>query len=83
MKVSPSQALQLVASVCIAVPDPLDCDSCFEQISGFADTQLCGDRLSLSQQAVEVHLSQCPCCKYEYETLLESMLAAEGSLRNP
>lgn len=83
MNITSSQALDLLASICIAVPDALGCDGCFALIPAFADAQTSRDDLSLLLQAVQIHLSQCACCRYEYETLRESMLAAEASYRDP
>ena len=72
------QVQKLYKSVLSAVPDPLDCDGCFELSAQFADAEINGTELSDLLKAVQVHLSQCPCCAYEYESLLEAVRAADS-----
>jgi hypothetical protein len=73
MAMTYQQAIQLLKSVSSAVPDPLDCDGCFEMIAELADAERRGDELSSALQGVRIHLSQCPCCAYEYEAMLEAI----------
>jgi predicted anti-sigma-YlaC factor YlaD len=47
----------------------LGCDGCFELMSQYADVMLDGIDLDDAMQAVQIHLSECPCCRYEYEAL--------------
>jgi hypothetical protein len=47
----------------------LGCDGCFELLSQYADAMLEGIELDDAMQAVQIHLSECPCCRYEYEAL--------------
>jgi len=72
-----AQLQNLLASISKAVPDGLNCDGCFELVAELAEAQRRGDELSGALQAVQVHFSQCPCCAYEYETLLEALTAAD------
>ncbi len=72
-----SQVIGLLTSIATAVPDTLDCDGCFEMISEFAEAEIRGDELSVGLKSVQLHLSQCPCCAYEYEALLEAIRDAE------
>lgn len=78
MAISYSEVMNLLTSIAIAVPDQLDCDGCFEMISEFAEAELRGDELSASLRNVQLHLRQCRCCAYEYETLLEAIREADS-----
>lgn len=63
----------LFRSIVSATPDQLDCDGCFELSAAFAEAEIQGAELSEILKAVQTHLKQCPCCAYEYETLLEAV----------
>ena len=73
-----SQVQMLFKSISSAVPDQLDCDGCFELSAQFAEAELNGQELSNVLKAVQVHMSQCPCCAYEYQALLEAVRAADS-----
>lgn len=73
-----TQVQDLFKSISSAVPDQLDCDGCFELSAQFADAEMNGEELNDLLKAVQVHLSQCPCCAYEYESLLEAVRAADA-----
>lgn len=77
MAITYHQALNMLASISNAVPDSLDCDGCLELSAEFADRESRGEALSESLKLVQVHLSQCPCCEYEYQTLLEAIRTAD------
>ena len=77
MTITYAQAVKMLTLVSKAVPDPLDCDGCFEMLSEFAERELRGDEMSASLKLVEIHLTQCACCRYEYETLVEAIRAAD------
>ena len=68
-----AQVQKLLTTVSKSVPDQLNCDGCFELMAAFADAELCGDEPSDALKAVKIHFSQCPCCAYEYATLLEAL----------
>lgn len=70
--ITPQQVRKLLKAVSRAVPDVLTCDQCFELIPVLADAQLQGMPVDASLDTVITHLQQCPCCAYEYESLLES-----------
>ncbi len=53
--------------------DKLGCDGCFELMAQFAETMMAGEELEPTLQAVQVHLEQCRCCRYEYEALLVAL----------
>ena len=73
-----SQVQKLFKSIASAVPDQLDCDGCFELSAQFAEAEINGQELSDVLKAVQVHMSQCPCCAYEYQSLLEAVRAADS-----
>lgn len=68
-----AQIQKLLSTVARTVPDPMDCDGCFEVIAELADAENRGEPLTETLKAVKVHFSQCPCCAYEYATLLEAL----------
>lgn len=53
--------------------DKLGCDGCFELMAQFAEVMMAGDELDPTLQAVQAHLEQCRCCRYEYEALLVAL----------
>ncbi len=53
--------------------DKLGCDGCSELMAQFADTMLAGAELDPTLAAVQAHLKQCRCCRYEYEALLVAL----------
>lgn len=77
MLVSYAQAIRLLDAIAIAVPDSLECDGCFALVAEFAEAEKRGDELSDTMKLVQIHLRQCPCCAYEYEAMIEAILAAQ------
>ena len=77
MLVSYGQVMKLLGAVAITVPDSLECDGCFELVAEFAEAEERGDELSDTMKLVQIHLRQCPCCAYEYEAMIEAILAAQ------
>lgn len=76
-KLTYAQVKKLLATVSKTVPDKLNRDDGFEFVAEMAETQARGDELSDTLKAVQIHFSQCPCCTYEYATLLEAIHAAD------
>ncbi len=76
MTIAITQVKKLFNAIYSAVPDSLDCDGCFELSAQLADAEMNGEVLSALLGAVRVHLTQCACCAYEYEALLEAIHAA-------
>lgn len=72
-RITPVQVRKLLVTVSRTVPDQLTCDQCFELIPLLADAQMEGRSPDVSLESVVTHLQQCPCCAYEYESLLESL----------
>jgi predicted anti-sigma-YlaC factor YlaD len=77
MTITHTQAIKMLSLISKVESDQLDCDGCFELLSEFAERELRGDEPSESLKLVEVHLTQCSCCRYEYEALLEAIRAAD------
>lgn len=75
-----AQAKQLLTTVSKTVPDQLSCDDCFDLMAEFADAEIHGNELTATLKAVRIHFSQCPCCAYEYATLLEALQEPETIL---
>ena len=72
-----SKVQKLFQSISSAIPDQMDCDGCFELSAQFAEAEMNGEQLSDVLKAVQIHMSQCPCCAYEYQSLLEAVRAAD------
>ena len=72
-QLSKEQIQTLIGLVATTRPDQLTCDDCFGQIGEFAEFALEGRELSESMQVIQRHLEQCPCCKGEYEALLDAL----------
>jgi hypothetical protein len=70
---SNEQIQTLVGLITTTKTDNISCDDCFGQIGEFAEKALEGRELSEGMQIVERHLEQCPCCKDEYNGLLEAL----------
>ena len=67
------QIQTLVGLITTTKQDPLSCDDCFGQIGEFAEKALEGVELSEGMKAIQRHLEQCPCCKGQYEALLDAL----------
>lgn len=80
MTIAITRVKKLFESIYSTVPDSLDCDGCFELSAQLVDAEMTGENLSALLKSVQVHLSQCPCCAYEYEALLEAVHAADAEV---
>ncbi len=78
MALSTDQVSSLLAMIASSVSDSLDCDDCFERIAEFAEAQLANREIPDALKVVEIHLQQCPCCKDEYQALLEGLRELEN-----
>lgn len=76
MSLTNEQLAALVRLIASTTDDPLDCDSCFEQVAEFAETHMAGLSVCDALRAVEQHLHNCGCCRDEFETLLAALRAA-------
>ena len=73
MSLSTEQIQTLVGLIVTTEPDQISCDDCFGQIGEFAEKSLEGRDLPQGMQVIQRHLTQCPCCKGEYEALLDAL----------
>lgn len=60
-------------------PDALDCDHCLNRIAQFAELELAGRTIPQAMECVKNHLANCPCCKHEFEDLLDALKIMEKS----
>lgn len=70
---SQQQIQTLVGLIATTKSDTVSCDDCFGQIGEFAELALEGRELSEGMQLIQRHLEQCPCCRGEYEALMEAL----------
>jgi hypothetical protein len=73
MSITTQQIQTLVGLIVTTKPDQISCDDCYGQIGEFAEKSLEGRELSEGMQVIQRHLTQCPCCKGEYEALVEAL----------
>lgn len=76
-KLSKEQIQILLGLISTTESDKVNCDECFGQIGEYAEMALEGRELSEGMQAIQRHLEQCPCCKGEYEALLDALRELE------
>ena len=72
------QIQTLVGLIVTTESDELTCDDCFGQIGEFAGHALDGRELTDGMKVIQRHLEQCPCCKGEYEALIEALQELES-----
>jgi predicted anti-sigma-YlaC factor YlaD len=75
MPLTAPQFTSLIDMIATAEPDDMDCDECFGQVAEYAEMKLSQQGVPEGMQAIERHLQQCPCCRDEYNALLEGMRA--------
>jgi len=75
MPLTVPQFTSLINMIATAEPVDIGCDECFGQVAEYAEMQLCQQGIPEGMQAIERHLRQCPCCRDEYNALLEGMRA--------
>jgi len=74
---SKEQIQTLVSLIVTTEPDQISCDGCFGQIGEYAEIALEGRELPEGMKVIQRHLEQCPCCKGEYEALLDALSELE------
>lgn len=77
MSLSTEQIDNLLGLISSVESDELDCEGCFGQIAGFAESRLSKPPIPEAMKAVEKHLTQCVCCKEEFDALLKCLQAIE------
>ena len=76
---SVEQIQTLVSLISTAESDEISCEDCFGQVGQYAEMALTGRDLSAAMQMVQRHLEQCPCCRGEYEALMEALKEIDDS----
>lgn len=77
MPLSKNQISTLLSLVASATEDETSCDGCFEHVAQFVESELAKAELCESMLIVKNHMQNCPCCKDEYNALMEAMTALE------
>lgn len=67
------QIQTLVGLIVTTQSDPATCDDCLGRIGEFAEYALKGRELSDGMTVIQRHLEQCPCCRGEYEALMDAL----------
>ena len=49
--------------------EEISCSECFDLVSHFVEVELSGEDAAARMPQLKQHLSQCPACREEYETL--------------
>jgi hypothetical protein len=57
----------------------IGCDECFTEIDRYVDLQLAGLDADSAVPGMRAHLSGCPACREEYETLLALAAGERGA----
>lgn len=78
MKICEAQTNYLLSMIASTKPDGLGCDECFNHMAEFVERELAGVDLSDAMQRVARHLSQCECCDYEHDALVEALGALQS-----
>ncbi len=73
MSLSPDQSQRFLTDLVHVAEDAMDCDGCADLFAQLAESERDGGELTSSLLLVRRHLTQCECCAYEYETLLEAL----------
>ena len=76
---SKEQIQTLVGLISTTKADEISCDDCFGEIGEFAEIALEGRELTEGMKVIQRHLEQCPCCKGEYEALLDALRELDPS----
>lgn len=58
---------------------PFDCDACFAELDRYVELELAGADPDGAAPGLREHLSACPACAEEYESLRELVELEEGS----
>lgn len=77
MTPTPPVLRQLVARVYATHPGEMECGDCDVRLDRFAEMTLAGLDAREALPLVEEHLQMCPCCREEFEGLMEVLRAAE------
>lgn len=73
MPLSKDQIATLLTLVAGATEDEMSCDDCFAHVAQFVEAELQGATLCESMLKIKNHMQNCPCCKDEYNALMEAV----------
>ena len=65
--------IKLVRVVAETHETEIGCDECFEQLDGFAQTEISGAEASVAMPLVGDHLDKCADCHSKFEALLRAL----------
>ncbi len=71
MNQNQSKVDRLLEYIANTVPDELDCVGCLELLPIFVEIIAAGEATPEKLICVEIHLSQCACCREKYEIILD------------
>ena len=66
---------QLIAALLGPGEPELTCDECFEQLDRYVDLQLAGADAARAIPGMRAHLSGCPACRDDHDSLLDFVRA--------
>jgi hypothetical protein len=78
MTISEEQLKSFLKCIAETVPDELDCDRCLELLPIYVDIFISGREMPIELQIVAVHLSQCECCREEFDVILACLQNIEA-----
>ncbi|EMI46859.1 hypothetical protein [Rhodopirellula sp. SWK7] len=78
MSLSKKQISTLLGLIGSTEPDATDCDGCYSHLAEFAELELAGSEVPEAFEAIQRHLEQCPCCKNEFDVLIEGLKALQS-----
>ncbi|WP_417848853.1 hypothetical protein [Thalassoglobus sp.] len=71
----PEHTKRLLQMVATTVEDILDCDGCLERLPQFVEAVLVQTEIPPDLICVSIHLSQCECCREEFEIVVAAVSA--------
>lgn len=76
MTLTPPVLRKILRMAHSARPVELGCDDCEARLDRFAEMELAGLDAREALPLVEEHLERCPCCRVEFEALMEVLQAS-------
>ncbi|MDP1849797.1 MAG: hypothetical protein Q8K79_18570 [Solirubrobacteraceae bacterium] len=71
-------AARLIAALLGPAEPELTCEECFEQLDRYVDVTLAGGDPDLAVPAMRAHLTGCPACAEDFESLLAYVAADDA-----
>ena len=73
MRLTPKQLTELISMATSVKGEALGCDGCFALMDQLAQAELEGCAIPDALQIVQAHVTQCKCCRDEYDSLLTAL----------